>query len=292
MIRLMFVATYSPHPRSVNPTRAQDSALSLMFDDFLVPNIDQTVIYYGPDHFGFDLYEFYERYGIITENLQILPDHTLLTPDELPLIDFRPSIRQQLIKLIALDKCISDIVLIQDCDIFAIKPYTWVDNNRVTLFARENIKVPHPEWHGYVKTFLDIDCSDNHCYMNEFLPIAKQDWQSLKAYIENKFQMPWLKALSYQFRKDVTNGCNLEFSEFEMLSRWLLHTNRADTIFQKVIKVPAPLTTAHGRSSEDWFNQQASMINPNCVSNSTQCRGTELLEVSAIIRRWISAATN
>ena len=288
MIRLMFVATYSPHPRSVNPTRAQDSALSLMFDDFLVPAIDQTIIYYGPDHFGFDLEEFYQRYGIDTENILIRSEHTLLEQIDPELINFRPSIRQQLIKLIALDQTYSDLVMIQDCDIFAIKPYTWLVDDKVQLFAIENTQSPHPEWHQYLKKFLNLDADTQHCFMNEFLPIFRRDWLTIRSTIEQKYQMPWLDAIHHQFSQDIENGLDLEFSEFEMLSHWLVTNNRATVVGQRNIQVPAPIQTAHGVSSRDWFMERANKLQPNCVKNATQCRGTELLDVSKIIRDWIA----
>lgn len=289
MTRLMFVATYSPHPRSANPTRAQDSALTLMFDDFLYPRIDQTIIYYGPSEFDFDLLKFYQQFGINAQHIELVPDHELIAGIDQHLLDFRPAIRQQLLKLVALDRCTDTNILIQDCDIFACRPYRWIRDQQVNLFAIENTQAPHDEWYSYVNKFTGYSRFDSHCYMNEFLPITRYDWLALREHIETKYQREWLEAMTWQFRQDMNQGQPLEFSEFELLSAWLLHQGRAMVTAQRRISVPAPLYTAANLSSESWFVTQAQKINPNCVTMANNVRGTEIQAVANIVRRWIES---
>ena len=285
MTRLMFVATYNKFDWGANATRLQDAALSLMFDDFLYPKFNETIIYYGPDNFGFDPKQYLEDLGISISNISFLPDQELLDLAGIytNIIDFRPSIKQQLIKLIALDQCQAPVTMIQDCDIFAIKPYYWYQNGQVNLYHIANTS-NYPEWYRYVEKFTGSPRVDTHCYMSEFLPITRQDWLGLRTKIELDFQAHWLTAITNQFRQDLAQGHELEFSEFELLANWILQQNHGLSTPQVRMTVPAPLAGRH-ESSESWYQRTYKKTQPNCLINLNLASHQELKQVAEIIRK-------
>lgn len=281
----MFVATYNKFEHGANSTRLQDAALSLMFDDFLYPKFHETIIYYGPGKFDCDPKQYLTNLGIDTSNICFVPDQELLDVAGIytSLEEFRPSIKQQLIKLVALDQCQSQVVMIQDCDIFAVKPYQWYKDSKVNLYYIANTS-NYPEWYEYIEKFTGNPRVDNHCYMSEFLPITRQDWLSLRTTIEMKYKKHWLTAITDQFRQDLEQGKQLEFSEFELLANWVLQQKNAVNQPQIRMTVPAPLSGRH-ESSESWYQRNWTKIQPNCLINFNLASADELLQVADIIKQ-------
>lgn len=284
MTRLMFVATYNKFAWGVNPTRLQDAALSLMFDDFLHPRFTETIIYYGPGKFDVDVCQYLQDLGINTNTISLRSDADLLDQAGISsnTLNFRPAIKQQLIKLIALDQSQSSVTMIQDCDIFAIKPYHWYQNHQVNLYYIANT-TNLPQWYEYVEKFTGQPRVDNNCYMSEFLPISQQDWYSLRHFIECKYQQHWLQAIAGQFEQDLNRHKELEFSEFELLANWILQQNHATNQPQVRMSVPAPLIGRQEHAAS-WYARNFVKHQPNCLTSCNFAAAKDLKAVSAIIR--------
>jgi hypothetical protein len=209
MNRLMFVGD----------DRIIDSIITLKFDKFLTPSLNSTTIYLRPN---IDLLSIYQEHGIDTSNFKVVHDRELISNycPSTNIHEFNGWIAQQIIKLIALDTCPYDKILIQDCDTFLLKPYQYFDQDLpVPLILPD--ETHSTEYYQYIEKFLGIPRQTTGSYVTEFLPILKSDWISLRAQIEQRYNMHWLNAMLDQFRQDLMDGKSLWFAEYEMLGNWM-----------------------------------------------------------------------
>lgn len=217
MTRLMFVGYH----------RIIESVLTLQFDRFLLPVPERTIIYLGPipeddQFYGIDLLELYQSFGIKTDQFRVVQD-----PPVNDNLNFRKHgnwIGQQLLKLMAIDACLDDEILLQDCDTFAIQPYQYFKQHEPITFVLQ-AETHSPEYYEYITKFLDIPRQNHDSFVTEFLPIKKINWLSLRARIEELHQKPWLQAMLDIFGQDHKPGQSLWFAEFEMLGNWFLYKN-------------------------------------------------------------------
>ena len=205
-----------------------DSVISLQFDKYLTPKPSKTIIYLGSREHGvrndIDLIGLYTQYNIDTTNFSVVHDLDLLeTYKNTRLINlFQPWILQQLLKLMAVDTCNDNKILIQYSDIILLKPYVYFENNIPVPFKFENMS-HSAEYYKYVETFTGQPRQTEDCFVTDFMPFRKSDWQSLKQHIEQSYRTDWLTAITTQFKKDhpYPKG-NIAFSEYELLGNWLL----------------------------------------------------------------------
>ena len=215
MTRLMFVGCH----------RIIESVLTLQFDRFLIPVPKQTIIYLEPiprdnSLFRVDLLALYRSFGINTDRFRLILDPPV-DPDA-NFRQFGPWIGQQLLKLMAIDACTDDEILLQDADTFAVKPYHYFKENETITFVLPG-ETHTIEYFEYVTKFLNIPRQYPGSFITEFLPIKKSDWLSLRTQIEKIHNKSWMQAMIDQFSKDrqVTNP--LWFAEFEMLGNWFMY---------------------------------------------------------------------
>jgi len=99
---------------------------------------EQTIIYLEPiprDNplFGVDLFALYRSFGINTDRFCLILDPPV-DPDA-NFRQFGPWIGQQLLKLMAIDACTDDEILLQDADTFAVRPYHYFKENETITFV-------------------------------------------------------------------------------------------------------------------------------------------------------------
>ena len=205
--------------------RIIESVVTLQFDRFLIPKPDQTIIYLGPipkDNplYGVDLFELYRGFGINTECF-----HLVLDPPVDPSANFRKFgdwIGQQFLKLMAIDACTDNEILLQDADTFAIKPYHYFKENETVTFVLQG-ETHSPEYYEYITKFLGIPRQNLDSFVTEFLPIKKSDWVSLRTQLEQIHHKGWMQSMIDQFSKDYQVTKSLWFAEFEMLGNWFMY---------------------------------------------------------------------
>jgi hypothetical protein len=205
----------------VGNDRIVDSIITLKFDHFFNPALNTTTIYLRPD---VDILSIYRDHGIDTGNFSVIYDRDLVAKycSSTNIHEFNGWIAQQMIKLIALDTCPYEEILIQDCDTFLLKPYCYFDQGLPVPLILPN-ETHSIEYYQYIEKFLGIPRQSTGSYVTEFIPVLKSDWISLRSRIEERYGMRWLEALLKQFRQDQAQGLSLWFAEYEMLGNWMQH---------------------------------------------------------------------
>lgn len=201
--------------------------LTLKFDRFLDPQPTQTYIFYGPRDFDFELFPLLQSYGIDTSTFILVKDREMWQCNSPPvnIYQFGGWISQQFIKFLSLDYINSaGPVLIQDCDTFNIKPYTWIDNNDICLYYT-NDQSHTSEYYSYLKTFTGRSRDHEHSFVSEFMPVRSQDWQAFKQYIEHNYCTNWIEYIYNTFVEDSQKVEQIWFSEYELLGNWALQQN-------------------------------------------------------------------
>ena len=127
-------------------------------------------------------------------------------------------IAQQFLKLIALDKCDADRILIQDCDTFAIKPVNFFREDLPVCLVAPSLGSGVGGYNEYYRKITGLNPGVDSCFVSEFMPVLKTDWITLRTRIENIHQCHWLEALHKEFAKDMSN--QVWFSEYQLLGLW------------------------------------------------------------------------
>lgn len=216
IVRALFVAGY----------RLGHACLALQFDKFLSPDFDITYIV-TPVPADTVLHAL-SKHNINLDKIKIIADSLLL--EKYPDIDqwsmpgdLRDGwLRQQALKLSALDFIDADIVFLHDPDTFCIKHYCYWDGTKLNLMVLPN------ESHasGYYQTLqkvLGIQRQTSHCFVTELHPVLKQDWNNLKQFVEKQHSKPFLQAIIDNVPLDF-DGLKW-FSEYEFLGNWTLSNN-------------------------------------------------------------------
>jgi hypothetical protein len=207
----------------LNQNYIADSVLTLSYDRYLHPEIDQTTIYFGTDNRKHNLLDVYREFDISTNNMSVVLDPDIVNPYCSPLnIDiycYGGWIAQQFLKFIALDKCDAECILIQDCDTFAIAPITFFKENLpVCLTVPETTPNSYDQ---YYSRLTNCNITGDFCFVSEFMPVLKADWIALRNRIEDVHQCHWIEAMHKEFAKDRSN--QVWFSEYQLLGRWAMH---------------------------------------------------------------------
>lgn len=197
-----------------------DSVLTLCYDQYLQPEIENTTIYFGTDKRDLNLIDIYQEFGIATDRLNVVLDPDIINPYcskiNVDIYQFGGWISQQFLKLIALDECDADRILIQDCDTFAIKPVNFFkDNLPVCLVVPE---ITTEQYNKYYNKITGLEHTVDSCFVSEFMPVLKTDWIALRNRIQDVHQCHWLQALHNEFAKDSAD--QVWFSEYQLLGLW------------------------------------------------------------------------
>jgi hypothetical protein len=197
-----------------------DSILTLQHDRYLQPEIKQTTIYFGTDNRDNNLLDVYQEFEINTDRLSVVLDPDIVNPYcnniNVNIYQFGGWIAQQLLKLIALDQCDADRILIQDCDTFAIKPVNFFKEELPVCLV---VPTPTPKiYNNYYRKITGLEPTVNFHFVSEFMPVLKADWIKLRTRIEDVHHCHWLYALHKEFSKDLSD--QVWFSEYQLLGLW------------------------------------------------------------------------
>jgi hypothetical protein len=223
--RVVFLARY----------RVPHACMSMQFDHMLT-GIDRTVIASPvPKE---ELWPVFARYGIDTTYFDYLPDTEVLPHypeienwviDE----DYRGFwLRQQAVKLSVLDYLDDEVVLLTDPDTFMTEPYRCYNNGRLNYLIIPN--TTHGSYNGMMDAIVGIPRQSSHCFITEFVPCHRDDWNLLKATLEQKHNKHFLNAIIDSCPGLPTvppwgNGNIIKwFSEYELLGNWAVSQRTVD----------------------------------------------------------------
>jgi len=236
----------------IGENRVVDSVLTLRHDRFLKPRPDRTIIYCS-DLLDIDyIKSLYSKYQINTQGFEFYHDRDLLAQhpdgDLLKNDRFINSLiipwylKQQFYKLMALDMCDDDYVLIADCDRFCVQPYEYFNHGNPVLFGigadpGKSTTTPGVDGDGhsvhcyYYMTYLTgIKDFYKGCWASEFLPITKLQWTELKTHIEKHCGLPLVETILTLLKNRDGNRNAYDFSEYCLLAQWLLRYNDTQVI--------------------------------------------------------------
>ena len=177
--------------------------------------------------------------------------------------------------IIALDYLESaDVVLIQDCDTFNIKPYNWIDNQgNITLYGLPNT-THSPEYYRYVKQLTGQPRRTSYSFVSEFMPVLRDDWNELKIYISTTYHKSWLEVFYNIFNHDSQIRDQIWFSEYELLGNWALK-NRPNTRIINQDRL---------RLMSNWRDNIGCIAKFNCICNSNQVDFANINEFVELIK--------
>lgn len=199
----------------IGPSRINEAAVTLTFDNYLSPHPDKTyIISPYPQH---RIDSIFAEFGIDSSNYTLLDD--LYFDDFYDLSKWKHDhwFYQQALKLCAIDHFNSDISLVQDCDQVYLKPFTWYDDGTFIL-KTENL------WNPFQKIYIEmiskitgLPQTVEYSLVNELMPVTKEYWQDIKNIIEEHNQCRWLEA----FEKTRPFDQHKWLSEYELLGMYI-----------------------------------------------------------------------
>lgn len=198
----------------VGPGKAAESILTLKTDHHIQPTPFKTTVY-SPT---VNLLDTYEQFGIDVENFELVLDHQVPNYDRIKHLD--PWLRQQFIKLLAVDSTATAYNIIQDADMMLTAPYRPFNIGYPNPFILEN-QTPEPEYSELAELFTGIPRQTAHSFVNDLMPLMKGDWLFMRKQIEERSQRPWLDTLLDEINRRVEQKGYANFSEYEMIGNWL-----------------------------------------------------------------------
>lgn len=229
--RLLFLARY----------RVPHALFSMQWDRYLL-GVDRTVVVSPvPQQ---ELWAAFDRYDIDVSRLEYLADQEFVP--RYPEIDhwvfeddYRgPWLRQQAVKLAALDYLHYDVALMWDPDTFMTQPYECVDqHDGLCLMAL--FDTTHGSYNGQTERILGFPRQTDHCFVTEFMPVKKSHQLALRQHLEDLHSRPWLDAIIDHAPQMPTvppwgTGNVIRwFSEYELLGNWAMHRESVSFYQQK-----------------------------------------------------------
>jgi hypothetical protein len=198
----------------VGPARLYEAMASLSFDYRIKTPISRTVIFtpYSRTDVENALLEFDIDYSKFT----ILPDTYFSDIYDLSRWTHDNWYKQQALKLCALDSFESEEFLIQDADLLLLKDYDAFIDGKPNFKAEALWNDYHTVYADCVYGILGLTRGIELSLVNELMPYRKQDWISLKLYIEDRYSKSWLDVMPDYRVFDDTKW----FSEYELLGIW------------------------------------------------------------------------
>jgi hypothetical protein len=191
-----------------------------------------------------ELWTVFEQYGVDTSNFDYAPDSEIyrLYPEVNNWVfdgDYRTYwLRQQAIKFAFLDMLDYDLMIMHDCDCLLIKDYEPFKDGRLNFMVLENER---HSWGYYesIKNALGFERLTPHCFISEFVPVLKKDFNDLVKFLEDKHKKKWLDAMIDSCPPEPTvppwgNGELIRwFSEYEFIGNWAMSRNDITMEFQR-----------------------------------------------------------
>jgi hypothetical protein len=185
-----------------------------------------------------ELWPVFASYGIDTAHFDYLPDAEVLP--HYPQIenwviagDYRGWwLRQQAVKLSVLDYLKDEVVLLTDPDTFMVEPYRCYKNNLLNYLVLPD--TTHGSYNGMMESIVGIPRQTPHCFITEFVPCHRDDWNSLKDTLEQRHNKHFLDAMIDSCPGMPTvppwgNGNIIKwFSEYELLGNWAAYQHEVD----------------------------------------------------------------
>lgn len=220
---------------TVGPQRLGNLLLTLCFDHYLNPRPEHTVVITPLD--------VAVVHQIISDyhpelSVAVVADHKLAENYDLSQWQDQKNLRagwlrQQALKLVALDCIDTDLFLIQDPDTFCIQNYTWCSQGSCILAVQEN----QSHYSGYyqtLETVLGITRQTNNSFVTEFMPCYKQDWMACRDRIEQIIDRNWTNLIDYVPLENFGRHCQVRwFSEYELLGNWQSWLRPTQQVIQK-----------------------------------------------------------
>jgi hypothetical protein len=207
----------------IGPGRIADAVLSLQFDYKLDTVLDKTIIYHlqpieeiiaAFEKFKIDVNKFvFVHDDILVDEFYSKTNYNLLKLKGPPW-SYHSWIWQQLLKLIAVDLCEDDQIVISDCDVIQLRSHRYFDNDKPVLLVSDDNK--DPVWDSIVTQLLG-KTTVGRTFVSECFPILKTQWRELTSYIETQHQCQWIDAIAKNILDNDRN-----FSEYQLLGNWLL----------------------------------------------------------------------
>lgn len=205
--------------------RIGNACLSLQFDHNLT-KFDQTFVVcpLGGDR----MKKVFEKYKINTQGFVYVSDSDLF--EKFPSVanwymtgETRGSwLTQQAMKFCMLDTVDADVICIQDADIFFIKPYNCVVDNKLNVFYVAGRYAKHPQqYYQAFENITGLPRQTEYSFVTDIMPVFKQDWHQLKSSIAQRFDQHWLDVLIDQTPWDYIENLKW-FSEYEILGNWMV----------------------------------------------------------------------
>lgn len=222
--------------------RIHEAACALSFDKNLYPVIDQTIIV--SPYSWVTLTDEFKLFDIDCSTFKFYSDTEIIKEFNLEQWGGNHWYLQQGIKLSLLDS-INDNFLIQDCDVFAIKPYNYFID-QIPAFRVEELWNDYQQvYAGKVKDLLGFERIIPYSFVTEFMPYLKEDWESCKQLIEEKFKLPWQQAILNISPFDDTKW----LSEYELLG--IYKTNK-DNNYKIIVEQYPKILTMEDFFTVDW----------------------------------------
>jgi Family of unknown function (DUF6492) len=191
----------------VGPGRVIEAACSLSFDHNILATIDQTIIA-SPLEESI-LREQWQQFGIDYTKLKFVQDRDIAGLDR-----WRSSnwYLQQGIKLSLLDSLESDYFLIQDCDVFLLRP--WTPFTDTVNFRVEHIWNPQQTVYAdAIERLIGFQRVEDCSFVTEMFPFSKKDWLACSHKITQHTGKDWRDAVPDLRPFDQSKW----FSEYELL---------------------------------------------------------------------------
>ena len=205
-------------------------AIQTLKNDHMIRNLGRTIIFYGPEDTNINwILPELQKNGIDTSKFTVFNDATLRNTQDTDITQrfYKHGgwVAQQIIKLLALDHCKDENILIQDCDTYLLKPHDFFDGTIPVPMVIEN-QTQHPDYYLYIEKILDIKRQTNDSFVTEFMPITKKEWLALVDQIEKMHKKNWIRAI-FDILDSVGSQHTTMFSEYEFLGNWQLYRNQA-----------------------------------------------------------------
>ena len=220
--------------------RVFEAACVLSFDHNINATIDQTLIVSMYDEDTLKLW--WSTFNIDYSKIKFIADASI---QELHAWSSDRWYLQQAFKLHLLDTIDSDYFLIQDSDVFCIKPYIpFVDGK--PCFRVDEL------WNPYQKVYADgikqltgFNRAIPYSFVTEMMPYTKKDWLACKNIVEDLFDS-WVSRIPKCREFDDSRW----FSEYELLG--IVKTNTSSDYTISIDKNTTPINTWEEIQTTDW----------------------------------------
>lgn len=141
-------------------------------------------------------------------------------------------LKQQALKLAALDSIQSQVFLIQDPDTFLIAEYQYYDQGQLCHFV-----LPEQyHYQGYYQTLenvLGIKRQTTASFVTEFMPVLASDWYQCRERIRQTIQQDWTCIIDHVPLEPFGQHRMIRwFSEYELLGNWHRYLRSGKTMIQ------------------------------------------------------------